>query len=279
MKSFINYLQEMALKGFDLVPPHDENDPKSPWSPNTKRKYGWDVSDRKILTNPSLFKKFTKLWDNTSHHFYFILVKSPEASKFKEIGKVTPEWVRENIPQLANYEPKEDGINVIFTNNTGAEKIPFTTWTAAHRFGHSLARSNNSDWMYFTRTVQNSMQEMLNNYYNYKSKLRDRKTDKYLHKFAHSIGTMKSARLKKLRNFSEFYYELVAQYLTTSNKIQFKKDLEKMLFDRYVWGRPNDMIRLKDDEFIEKELENFADHCNALLDDLMNSLIGETFVM
>lgn len=282
-------VQEMALRKMQLVPPHNPDDPKSAWGPKG-RKYGWDDTDRKLVTSEGGVKKFTKLFANTEFDFEFYLVRSKEASKHIELGEVTPEWVRTNIPQMANYEPAEDAVNVIFTNNTGAEKMHFSAWTAAHRFGHVLNRSRNlSTWSEFTSGLQKRMEEILQNHYNHKpgrsmygSSFPDQKTEKLLGRLATNMGTMRSARQDNLRNYFEFAYELMAQFLTTKNKVQFNGQLERMLATKFAWGRPSGGAYQKydaDKEEIAADVEYLADYCNDMLDYVMQEAVGRTFVM
>lgn len=290
MNGFEDWLQmdEMPLKALNLVPPHDPTNPKSAWSPDAKRKHGWDRADAKLLTNPNAVEKFTRLWGNSEHDFYFYVVRSKEARKFQQVGEVSTEWVRANLPQMADYKPEEDGINVIFVNNTGDQKIPFTAWTAAHRFGHALngiGKTKQPEWEYFTDGVQSRLEKILNNHYQTKpernmhgSSFPDRKTSNYLQKIATEIGTMKSARQKTLRNFYEFNYELLAQYLVTQNKVQFQKDLKNNLVTRFAWGRPSE-YKTKSKDSAENELADFAEWCNDALYQVMEGAVGNTYVM
>lgn len=283
MGNFYNWVQnlnEMPLNKLTFIPNQDA------FSPDAKRKYGWDTTDAKLLSNPSGVEKFKRLWENTRHDFDFYLVRSKNASKFREIGEVSLSWLQDNIPEVVPHlEPNSDAITVIFTTNTGAEKIPFTSWTSAHRFGHALTRSKSiTSWVEFTDELLLMMRETLEQYYGVRRNLAygvNKRSDfNILHKLGTGIGTFRSARQNNLRNFFEFNYEVFAQYLMSKNQVQFKKELPKILATKFAWGRPQGP-RLKIDDPIETEnhLQNIADYCNDTLGGVLDQCMGKIFVM
>lgn len=279
-------VQEMALRKMELVPPHDPANPKSRWAKNTK---GWDNTDRRLVTSPGGVQKFTKLWANTEHDFEFYLVNTPGAIKHAEHGEVDLMWLSQNIPELKNFHAAEDAINIIFVGNNGDEKVHFSAWTAAHRFGHSLARSKVSQWQEFVRDFQGRMESILRNYYGvkpgrafYGGSFPDQPTEKLLGRLATNMGTMRSARQNNLRNFNEFSYEILAQYLITKNKVQFNGKAERMLATKFAWGRPSGGAYMKHDadkEELEYEIHSMAEYCNDMLNEVMLEATGRIFVM
>jgi hypothetical protein len=276
---------EMALRKMELVPSHDPADPKSRWAKKTK---GWDDTDRRLVTSPAGVQKFTRLWANTEHNFDFYLVNLPSAAKYSEHGEVNTQWLAKNMPELAHLSPAEDAITIIYVGNTGAEKVHFSAWTAAHRFGHAIRRSSVTQWNEFVRDLEQRMTEILKHYYGVKTgrsmygSFPDRNTEKLLARLATKMGTMRSARQNNLRNFNEFAYEVLAQYLVTKNKVQFNGQLERMLATKFAWGRPSDGAYMKHDadkDELESEIHGIADYCNEMLNEVMLEANGKIFVM
>jgi hypothetical protein len=133
------------------------------------------------------------------------------------------------------------------------------------------------------------MEGILSRHYNHKatrafygSSFPDQKTEKLLGRLATNMGTMRSARQNNIRNYFEFAYELLAQFLTTKNKVQFNGQLERMLATKFAWGKPSGGAYQKydsDKEQIASEVEDIADYCNEYLEEVMRECVGRTFVM
>jgi len=283
-------LDEMPITNFQTI---------GKWGPNDRPR-GYNKQDIGILTNPKAVEKIHKLWSNTKENFDLYFVRQPNAPKYLEQGEVTPEWVKENLG--LDIQPNEENITIIFTNNRGAEKVPMTAWTMAHRIGHALTRTNggydsNSEYVEgFTKEVERDFKNLVKKlfpnqpepnrgwtpYNSYNSKP-DPYTVQPLH-IALAVGTMKSARDRNLRNFNEFAFELTAQYLITG-KVKFNP-LQKsvLLRNRMAWGNPAPMVRypnIKDDDMnhINGQLENMAAQYESSLDIIFSNLIGRIFVM
>lgn len=258
------------------------------WSPDARRQYGWDRQDAALLSNPAAVEKFQRLWARTEHDYHFYLVRDRFGNKHREIGEVDQEWVWSNISDqiFTDY----DAISIIFTNNRGSEKVPFTAWTAAHRFGHAIQRSRNiTQWQEFTREVQRDMESVLRTVYGqkpgrafYDSSTPDRSTEGLLRRVAQQVGTMRSARQENLRNWFEFNYELLAQYLLTTNKVKFRLPAG-MLITRYVFGHPqgfwNRLRSDEDREGMQELLNSMADEYNETLGYVLEQCVGRLFVM
>jgi len=281
MGNFLNWLQklnEMPVKNLGFIPD------QAAFSPEAKR-YGWDKRDAKLLSNPVGVEKFRRLWDNTSHDYNIYLVRTKNASKYREIGEVSTSWLETNMPEASHIKPDGDAITIIFTNNTGAEKTHFSAWTAAHRFGHSLTQSRSIHiWKQFTDDLLRQLQELLNHNYGVKSNLaygnNTRSDFNILHKLATGIGTFRSARQNNLRNFYEFNYEILAQYLMSKNQIQFKTELPKMLATKFAWGKPQGpRLKTNDPVEMESDLSNLAEYCNYMIDIVLGQCINKIFVM
>lgn len=274
--NFKNWLlTEMPITKFQLM---------GQWEPGAKRAYGYNKQDVGILTNPNAVEKIHKSWSNSKYDFELYFVRTNKARKHVEVGEVTPEWVQENLGE--NIPKNEDAITVIFTNNTGDEKIPMTSWAIAHRLGHAIRRNQTFD-EYLAKEIQRDFIGLLNDVYNVK------KTPEYGYRFDYekelkglyqAVGTMRSARQMNLRNANEFAYELVAQWLITGD-IKFNPlPRDFITRKRMAWGRPNhDKIwtRISDEDWKDwnYQLQNFADKYTYNLDSIFSGLVGKMYVM
>lgn len=281
MISFKQFLAEMPITQFNLL---------GQWGPSAKRKYGYSKQDTGILENPKAVQKIHKSWSNSKNDFDFYFLRSSKAYKHIEVGQVSPEWVKENLE--LDIKPNLEAITIIFTQNTGAEKIPMTAWAIAHRLGHAVRKVKEFE-MYFSREVLKDFREILKNVYqinhsmegpglNYSSIFTAYEKD--LRSLAYALGTMKSARERKLVNFYEFPYELMAQYIITG-KIKFNPIPKSLVLQtRMAWGRPNNVTtraKLSDEELQEwnEMLDGHSQKYEYYLDAIFDGLVGKIFVM
>ena len=278
-------LQEMPINKFQLM---------GQWEPEAKRAYGYSRQDIGILTNPSAVEKIHRHWSNSKNDFEFYFLRSSMARKQVEVGEVKPDWVKENLG--IDIEPKESAITVIFTQNTGAEKIPMTAWTIAHRLGHAIRRDKIFE-QYFAKEIMKDFRELLKEVYGIDKKYsyapgggygggygNSQIDEKDLRALAHAVGTMRSARQNNLRNFFEFVYELVAQWIITGNVKFNPLPMSLILKKRMAWGRPsNDTKRSKLDDIAHEDwnetLRGYADKYEHYLDSVLSGLEGRIFVM
>lgn len=278
-------LQEMPINKFQLM---------GQWEPDAKRAYGYSRQDIGILTNPSAVEKIHRHWSNSKNDFEFYFLRSSMARKQVEVGEVKPDWVKENLG--IDIEPKENAITVIFTQNTGAEKIPMTAWTIAHRLGHAIRRDKIFE-QYFAKEIMKDFRELLKEVYGIDKKYsyapgggygggygNSQIDEKDLRALAHAVGTMRSARQNNLRNFFEFVYELVAQWIITGNVKFNPLPMSLILNKRMAWGRPsNDTKRSKLDDIAHEDwnetLRGYADKYEHYLDSVFSGLEGRIFVM
>lgn len=278
-------LNEMPISKFQLM---------GQWGPNAKRAYGYNRQDVGILTNPTAVDKIHRHWSNSKNEFDFYFLRSNKARKQVEVGEVSPEWVKANLD--VDIQPREDAITVIFTQNTGAEKIPMTAWTIAHRLGHAIRRDQTFD-QYFSKELMRDFRELLREIYGIDKQRRPQSyggygygfnpqqdDEKELRALAHAVGTMRSARQGNLRNFFEFTYELVAQWIITG-KIKFNPIPRSLVLrKRMAWGRPaNDTRNSRLDDMAHDEwnemLQGYADKYEHYLDSVFSGLEGKMFVM
>ena len=281
-------LKEMPITNFQTL---------GKWGPDDRPR-GYNKQDIGILTNPKAVEKVHRQWSNSKENFDLYFIRQPNAAKFIETGEVTPEWVKEKLS--LDIHPVGDHITVIFTNNKGAEKIPMTAWTMAHRLGHALTRTNglgNNKTMYnkeFVTEVEKDFKNIVRQMFPKQiqqpsgwTPYNDQKPNPYtvqpLH-IAYIVGSMKSARERNLRNFFEFSHELTAQYLITG-KVKFNPLTKSVLLrNRMAWGNPAPQTRYSgaSDEELEElneELQNMAEKYEYTLDGIFQSLLGKMFVM
>ena len=113
------------------------------------------------------------------------------------------------------------------SSNTGAERYMASGWILAHRLGHALNASRGSSLGEHWRAMINNLRirvadvlkelydiDVYSKRYDFEGEVKREKILKYV---AQELGTMKSARDKKMRSWYEFAYELLAQYLLTGS--------------------------------------------------------------
>ena len=275
-------IDEMAIRQFKTV---------GDWG----RRSSFGDVDRKILTSPRGVEKIKRQWEKTPFDFDMYLVNDPRVNKsqFREVGLVDMSFVRDNMKLTADEIPDPDGntITIIYTSNTGAERYMSSGWILAHRLGHALARGKGfpaEKWQEFIKDLRKRIADILKEVYgidvyakfgiHYQSNA-DR--DKILKYVAQQLGTMKSARDNKMRNWYEFAYELLAQYLLTG-KITFNPLPQSIITGIAGWGRKQTRYN-KDEEAREaintSELESIALEIEGDLETILGSAIGKVFVM
>jgi hypothetical protein len=274
-------LSEMPITGFQL---------KGQWGPDARRKYKYSPQDIGILENPKAVEKIHRSWSNSKSDFELYFLRSWKASRYVERGLVSPEWVKENLE--VDIPAKEDAITVIFTNNTGAEKIPMTAWAMAHRLGHAI-RMDRTFEEHFRKEIDRDFREILEYVYGVQNRHSQRPWEAPIPEgqmlercrkaLFSAVGKMKSARDNNLRNSDEFVHELVAQYIITG-KIEFNDLPDPLVIDRRMaWGRPNSTTRRVQDKtaYIEynEMLQSHAAKYEYNLDTVFNGLEGKIFVM
>lgn len=272
--NFKNWLiQEMPIKKFELIGKWGEKDPK----------YGYNKQDIGILTNPKGVAKIHQKWSNTEFDFDFYFVRSKLGYKQIEIGEQTPLQVQEKLG--LDIEPHPDRITIIFTNNTGTQKIEMTAWMIAHRLGHATRRDAIFD-KYLTDEIYIDFLKILRDVYGLKyiSLSEKLKYDKELKALMYAVGTMKSARQRNLTTAYEFIYELIAQFII-EGKIRFNPLPQKlMLSKKMAWGRENnqyvstilDPEKFEDANFM---FQNLAEQYEYNIHSTFIGLVGKMYIM
>lgn len=283
-KDFFNkyLLREDSIENIEM---------KGDW--DAPQQYGWSKSDAGILKSPKGLERIKTKW-KLDQPVDVYLVKGKNARNFVELGEVPFEFVRDKMG--LDILPDSDHITIIYTQNTGAEKIPATPWTLAHRLGHALARKNGMGGKNFLyENIRDSVNRLFNevakniygvdlkdDYFSYNNPEKYKRNRKIRKELGHSLGTFKSARDKNLREDFEFVNEIIAQYIITG-KIKFNKDLPRILATSYVWGRASGPYKRNVSES-EKEdmgyyIENAERELEYAIDDALNNAIGNIYVM
>lgn len=251
-----------------------------------------DKRDRMLIQNPRSIERMKKKFQNTDYNFNLFFLNSTEANRHTEVGKVDLNYVKKYFGEemanaIVNSTDYEDSINVIFTNNKGSERMPFTAWIAAHRLGHAFARegsrrSNHTQYMEASNHLISSLSQIMQYYgnenfpdsesrisYNPKGNTRVNQLT-MIHFFQH-VATFKSARDKNLRDWFEVLNELIAQYLTTG-RIKFNPPPK-------TFGGRARKYYLQDEEEANDAVQMMARDMEYMIDGIMGSIVGSILVM
>lgn len=273
MKNFIEWLiNEMPINKFNLV---------GDWGPKAPKR-GFDKPSIGILTSPKGVQKIRNMWSKTEVDFDMYFVRQPNAMKFVQMGEVNSAWLKDNLN--INLQPNPEAVTILFTQNLGNEKVPMTAWTIGHRAGHAFARGKgytNKCFTNFTRIVREKLSEIFEDVYGHNIPKQsgftdDRSSQKKLHFIAQALGSMKSARDGNLRDYGEFVYELLGQYII-SGKITFRMP-PPTLGNRNQRYR-NQLQKDFEQPEVRHMLEFMEDVFNQQCEIILHSAVGKMFVM
>lgn len=264
------------------------------------KKWGWHYDDFQILTSKGGVEKMNRKWLKVPEDVEMYLLRNNSAYKHQEVGEVSTDFVQDQLGLRVVNSPEEmklptdiyinpHAINLIYTNNAGADRMPFTYWTAAHRLGHAI--KNDRGYEEFFKTLDKELRQLIKDVYgktltkNYS--VYEPQSDKIITDFIKVIGTMKSARDGTVRNIYEFGYELLAQFMTTG-KIRFNK-IPVSFGKRGTFGRPGSYtsipgygrIQSIDEELEEHNevLDGIASTCEYYAGVALSNAVGKIFVM
>lgn len=255
------------------------------WSPKAPKR-GFDKPSIGILTSPKGVQKIRNMWSKTEVDFDMYFVRQANAMKFLQIGEVDSDWLKTNLN--IDLQPNPEAVTILFTQNLGNEKVPMTAWTIGHRAGHAFARGNgytSKCYQAFTQMVRNKLSELFESVYgsripsqNFGSD--DSSAQKKLHYIAQALGSMKSARDGKLRDYGEFVHELIGQYII-SGKIRFRMPPATLQVNQ---GRnrnvyTNQLQRDFEQVEVKHMLEFMEDGFNQECERILHSAVGKMFVM
>ncbi len=260
------------------------------------KRWGWHYDDYRILTNPNGIEKINRKWLKVPQDVEMYLLRSQKAYKQQEIGEVKEDFLINQLGLNVVKSPEEmkqptdiyinpEAINIIYTNNSGTNRIPFTYWTAAHRLGHAI--KNDRGYVEFFKTLQEELRMIIKGIYgktlttNYGRF--DRQSSAIVLEFIKQIGTMRSAREGSVLTIYEFGYELLAQWMTTG-VIKFNP-LPKSFGKHGYFGRPGTHTRIpgpgNNEEYEEynEQLQNLSSTLEYYAQTALNNAIGKIFVM
>ena len=259
-----------------------------------KRDQHWDKASYNIIKGDAAkdFKKLRKSFKLVDQTIDAYFVKSSGMRDNNERGEVDEEF----LPSLGIDPPKinRSNITVFFVGNVGDYLIPLTPWTIAHRLGHALRRL--PSYQTFIAHVERDFKQLMELIYHLEkpsqwdsSEQGYKKTvdyDRFTKQLMMSLGTMRSAREKKLARSGEFSHELFAQAII-QNKIEFKKEIPKQIIIDYMYGSPrwdsSKYSRIHDDEpmldYAVQLLESNANFYKTQVNRILAEAVGKIFVM
>ena len=279
--TFKQWLQEAPLHDYETI---------GDFSKNSSFR---DPRDRKIIQHPKAIERTRKKFGNTPFDFDFYFVNSPKANKHTEVGAVPLEWVKNNLgDEVYNTVAKnhgQDHIQVIFTNNKGAERVPLTAWMMAHRIGHAARRDHKFKMNYQYEEAGKHLEQTFSNilsYYTNRDTSLQRRMGEYSNTranqlamlyFFYEVATFKSARERNVRDWFEILNELIAQYLTTG-KVKFKQ-APRSFGGGAGANKQYFHTSAENIEEVNDIIETLARDMQYLIDDIFSSLINAVLVM
>ena len=245
-----------------------------------------DKRDRALIIHPVAIQKVRDFFKNTSVDFDFYFVNLSGRRKFAEIGNVKEDFIFNPYPKGLGIKPdqlkggkiNDNNITVFFVGNTAAEKVPLTSWTIAHRFGHVVRREYS--YNVYTDWLESQFDDILKLYNITKDPGSFVQTNSFLKPKANlfnQIGTMKSARDSKIDRPFEFYYELFAQYLK-DGKVTFNRLQPTIVKGSAAYGR-KEYARTKNIEEVNDILDGIERDFGYYAEDVLGGCVGNIYVM
>lgn len=259
--------------------------------------------DRRLVSHPAHVQNMKNAWSKTEDDFNIMFANSPEAGRFQEIGLVDYDWMETNMPETTmdrNFRIDHNKINVLFTNNSGAERVPMTPWVLAHRLSHAISRGvwftdrrkstmrmPGDDWLEAMTHLEEIANIILQDGYKaptfqdrrsagYQMYDNRRQKENIRRRFFQEIGKFKSAKESNLRNHYEFYHELFAQFIITG-KVDFRPIPRRFNYERHrgfsFQGPDGDM------EYYNDMLNDVGETLSQRFRDALARAVGEIFVM
>ena len=257
-----------------------------------------DKRDRELIKNPLTVEKVKDFFKNTDASFDLYFVNLSGRRKFSEMGQVSEEFVFDKYPdglgitpdQLNNGRINKDNITIFYVGNTAAEKTPMTAWTMAHRFGHAIRAQRSGgtnyawkvmvdDWLdkEFNKLLALYNVSVTSNRYDpdyYDKSANLIKAKAYLF---NQIGTMRSARLGKIKRPYEFYYELFAQYLKDGS-IKLNPLTQTIKTGPAPYGKSK-MSSTKNIDEVNDMIKSIQNDFKFYADDVLSNCVGNIYVM
>lgn len=256
----------MPIKNFELV---------GNWN-NSAAKRGWDNKDIGILTRDKAVDKIKRKFAKCDHTFNFYFARHKNGRDLLQSGEMTDDRISYEL-NLDGYKSDEEAINVIFTQNIAADRVPMTAWTIAHRLGHVFREVKGFDYMF--EAYEAGIKKIANAYDINFSYFWNRE----LCGMMNQMGTMRSCRMNRINRAGEFAHELVAQSIITGG-IKFNH-LEKRVITRrrFAWGHPiHEYAYIQegyDLDDVNMNVDNLADITHCDIDMCLSGVYGKTLVM
>jgi hypothetical protein len=278
-------LDEMPIRNFQTV------------GDFSKRSSFKHDTDRKILTSPGGVQKIKRLFEKTPYNFNLFFVNSPKANKaeMREVGVVTPEFIKEKLGVELPPEDVNNGITVVFTGNSAADHHMMTAWVIAHRIGHAIRASNsnislNTAWNDYTKHVLGVIKNYVETIYDISLQMNNRSgngapmpdpnSEKVLLQVMQQMGSFKSARDSNIRSYFEFFYEVFAQYLITG-KVKFRPFEQVIATGVGPFGRKQFKRAAADAnlDMHNRDLEYYESEIESMIDAVLEACVGRVFLM
>jgi hypothetical protein len=256
---------------------------------NWEKNSSYREQDRKLLTSPKAVAKIKSMWKYPRETmFNIILINHPDANKHTEVGQIDHDWLEKNMPRVfPQIEPllKDDEINILYTNNKGAERVPMTGWIMAHRLGHALyayhSRGKGAGY-YFNEAHQDFERTtlmVLKHYgiagareYGWGTTTRSSSrldVNGPTLGFLREVCTFKSARDHNIRNPYEVTHECLAQYMLTG-KIVFKNIPKHFKYGNSYYGFRKNPNAPEAYEYMNVAYQSLAD---MMVENFENALV------
>lgn len=241
-----------------------------------------DPRDRKLLTSVKALNKIKTMWKYpTEVDFNIILINNAEANRHTELGMIDRKTIPDLFPVSADSIEallRDDQVNIIFTNNKGAERVPMTGWVMAHRFGHALyaGRQRSFYMKEALATFNRYLGDILKEYNIRPTDSREPlMTNGPVTRFLEHLCIFRSAREKNLRSSFEAFYELFAQYIMRE-AITFNPLPKSFKFgsSTYIYSRPDD-----DYEYDNSTMEEMGDEMRQYFETAIHYAVGKVLVM
>lgn len=259
-----------------------------------------DPRDRMLIQNSKTIEHVKKKFGNSPYTWNLHFVNSPKANKHTEEGKVSLDWVAQNLGEdvakaVAESNAKDnDSINLIFTNNKGAERKNMTAWIMAHRIGHAMARGQgrrdnqaykeasnhlisqlSQIMQYYGQNDFPESEDQLTGNYRLNSRESSRKKQLAMLYFFFDVATFKSARDRNIRDWFEVLNELVAQYITTGH-IKFNNAPQSF---GNKGGKNSMRFHTNDPGEVTDMLHTLARDMEYMIDNILSNAVGSIYVM
>lgn len=265
-------------------------------------------SDKKLVVHPVQIEKAYKFFRNTDEDVTILPANIPGASKFTEYGAMTPDDIRKNFGKYADdilSRHNENGITIVYVSDTGADRVPLTPWTMAHRFGHAINASTRrgadsgikNKWDYMERGLMQGIVNLMDCYRiwgdqtdkrggyddtkfnrNFPSGAVTGSRAKAYAALFNAIGTMRSARTKSINRPYEFVYEMFTQWLN-SGEVNFNPPPTQLGFGQQSFGNARAGLKLTNPDEAENLLDQIKNDAPVYFSDIMSACVGKIFVM